>query len=183
MDNTSQVRDKIRWHQREQSTVLRVQDNERVYSVFCIFHVSVVTYWPFHSKTKWNITITPFVSIASINILTEMPKMTTAKLQWTNKCKQGHSLLLPLWIFIPLRFLVCKTSPKPRKISFASHGWVYEPNRAAEHFWTICSWPHDKREDTIVKNQLKFDERLFPDSSRLILNLKSPNESACFRPD
>lgn len=60
------------------------QDNERVYSVFCIFHACVVTYWPFHSKTKWNITITLFVSIASINILTEMPKMTTAKLQWTN---------------------------------------------------------------------------------------------------
>lgn len=58
-------------------------------------------------------------------------------------------------------------------MSFASHGWLYEPNRAAEHFWTISSSPHDKREDTTVKNQLKFDERLLPDSSRLILNLKS----------
>lgn len=51
------------------------------FTLFCIFHACVVTYWPFHSKTKWNITITLFVSI---NILTEMPKMTTAKLQWTN---------------------------------------------------------------------------------------------------
>lgn len=170
------------------NVMVEVSRTMNEFTLFCIFHACVVTYWPFHSKTKWNITITLFVSIASINILKwplqNYSEQIPCNCWWkTPTCKQGHSLLLPLWIFIPLWFLVCKTSPKPRKMSFASHGWVYEPNRAAEHFWTICSWPHDKREDTIVKNQLKFDERLFPDSSQLILNLKSPNESACFRPD